>query len=110
MIVTVTPNPSIDRTLQIDRLQRGKMIRSRSTTSEAAGKGLNVSLALATEGLETSAVIPLAAESATTYLRLLADAVPITAVPTASRTAATSSARATRRRPISRYWSNRTAR
>jgi len=81
VIVTVTPNPSIDRTLQIDRLERGKMIRSRSTTSEAAGKGLNVSLALATEGLETSAVIPLAAESATTYLRLLADAVPITAVP-----------------------------
>ena len=81
MIVTVTPNPSIDRTIQIDRLDRGRMIRARAATSEAAGKGLNVSLALATEGIDTSAVLPLAADSATVYLRLLADAVPITAVP-----------------------------
>ena len=81
MIVTVTPNPSIDRTIQIDRLDRGRMIRARAATSEAAGKGLNVSLALATEGIDTSAVLPLAADSATMYLRLLADAVPITAVP-----------------------------
>lgn len=81
MIVTVTPNPSIDRTIRIDRLERGKVIRARAATSEAAGKGLNVSLALATEGIDTSAVLPLAAESATVYLRLLADAVPITAVP-----------------------------
>ena len=81
MIVTVTPNPSIDRTIQIDRLDRGRMIRARAATSEAAGKGLNVSLALATEGFDTSAVFPLAADSATVYLRLLADAVPITAVP-----------------------------
>ena len=81
MIVTVTPNPSIDRTIQIDRLERGKMIRARAASSEAAGKGLNVSLALATEGVDTSAVLPLAADSATAYLRLLADAVPITAVP-----------------------------
>lgn len=81
MIVTVTPNPSIDRTIQIDRLDRGKVIRARAATSEAAGKGLNVSLALATEGIDTAAVLPLAAESATVYLRLLADAVPLTAVP-----------------------------
>ena len=81
MIVTVTPNPSIDRTIQIDRLDRGRMIRARAATSEAAGKGLNVSLALATEGVDTSAILPLAADSATAYLRLLADAVPITAVP-----------------------------
>ena len=81
MIVTVTPNPSIDRTIQIDRLDRGRMIRARAATSEAAGKGLNVSLALATEGVDTSAILPLAADSATVYLRLLADAVPITAVP-----------------------------
>jgi len=81
VIVTVTPNPSIDRTIHIDRLDRGKVIRARAATSEAAGKGLNVSLALATEGIDTAAVLPLAAESATVYLRLLADAVPITAVP-----------------------------
>ena len=81
MIVTVTPNPSIDRTIHIDRLERGKMIRARAAASEAAGKGLNVSLALATEGIDTTAVLPLAADSATVYLGLLADAVPITVVP-----------------------------
>ena len=81
MIITVTPNPSIDRTIHIDRLERGKMIRARAAASEAAGKGLNVSLALATEGIDTTAVLPLAADSATVYLGLLADAVPITVVP-----------------------------
>jgi len=81
VIVTVTPNPSIDRTIHIDRLERGKMIRARAAASEAAGKGLNVSLALATEGVDTTAVLPLAADSATVYLGLLADAVPITVVP-----------------------------
>ena len=71
MIITVTPNPSIDRTIHIDRLERGKMIRARAAASEAAGKGLNVSLALATEGIDTTAVLPLAADSATVYLGLL---------------------------------------
>jgi len=83
VIVTVTPNPSIDRTIEIDRLERGGLIRAREATSEAAGKGLNVSRALAGQGLETVAVVPIATESAATYLALLADAVPIDAVPVA---------------------------
>ncbi len=83
MIVTVTPNPSIDRTLEIDRLERGALIRARRSTAEAAGKGVNVSCALAAQGVPTVAVLPLAEDSATTYLRLLADATPISAVPIA---------------------------
>lgn len=83
MIVTVTPNPSIDRTIEVERLERGALIRATRSTAEAAGKGVNVSCALATEGVATLAVLPLAADSATTYLRLLADATPIAPVPIA---------------------------
>lgn len=81
MIVTVTPNPSIDRTIEIDRLERGALIRARRATSEAAGKGVNVSCALAVQGVATVAVLPLAEDSATTYLQLLGDATPIAPVP-----------------------------
>ena len=83
MIVTVTPNPSIDRTIEIDRLERGGLNRARRSTAEAAGKGVNVSCALAMQGVATVAVVPLAQDSASTYLRLLADAVPIAGVPIA---------------------------
>jgi 1-phosphofructokinase len=83
VIVTVTPNPSIDRTIQIDRLERGALIRARRSTAEAAGKGVNVSCALAAQGVATVAVLPLAEESAATYLRLLGEATRIAPVPIA---------------------------
>lgn len=83
MIVTVTPNPSIDRTIHIDRLERGALIRAGAATSEAAGKGLNVARALAGQGVATLAVLPMARESAPTYLALLDGAVGIDPVPVA---------------------------
>jgi 1-phosphofructokinase len=83
VIVTVTPNPSIDRTIEIDRLERGALIRARRATAEAAGKGVNVSCALTTQGVATVAALPLAEESAATYLGLLAGATPIAPVPIA---------------------------
>lgn len=82
MIVTLTPNPSIDRTVHLARLRRGELNRASAPSSEAAGKGLNVSRALHAHGFETVAVLPLASETATTYLTLLDDAVPIAPVPT----------------------------
>ena len=75
MIVTVTPNPSIDRTIEIDRLERGGLMRAGEATSEAAGKGLNVSRALVVQGFDTLAVLPVARDSASIYLALLADEV-----------------------------------
>ena len=81
MIVTVTPNPSIDRTIRLERLVTGGLNRAHAATSEAAGKGVNVSYALASEGVPTVAVLPLAAQSAVQYLGLLGDAVPVAAVP-----------------------------
>jgi 1-phosphofructokinase len=80
VIVTVTPNPSIDRTIRVDRLVIGGLNRAHSTLSEAGGKGVNVSRALMTEGIETIAVLPLPARSAVEYLGLLGTEVRIMAV------------------------------
>lgn len=59
MIVTVTPNPSIDRTVSLSTpLTRGAVHRVTSATSEPGGKGVNVARALALAGLDTIAVLP----------------------------------------------------
>ena len=77
MIVTVTPNPSVDRTLAIPPLARGELIRVRSTASEAGGKGINVSVALAAQGHATLAVVPLSRPSSVAFRALLGEATPI---------------------------------
>ncbi len=51
MIVTVTPNPSIDRTVTLSApLTRGAVHRVSSVTSEPGGKGVNVARALTLAG------------------------------------------------------------
>ena len=47
MIVTVTPNPSVDRTLVVPVLLRGEVNRADAGQIDAGGKGVNVSRALA---------------------------------------------------------------
>ena len=59
MIVTVTPNPSLDRTLQVDRLEVGRVNRTTSARTDAGGKGVNVSRALAAHHIDTRAVVPM---------------------------------------------------
>ncbi|MCO6000081.1 1-phosphofructokinase family hexose kinase [Actinoallomurus rhizosphaericola] len=59
MIVTVTPNPSVDRTLTVERMTHGDVLRATSSWSEPSGKGVNVSLALRGHGYATQAVIPI---------------------------------------------------
>ena len=58
MIVTLTPNPSLDRTLEIDKLVRGEVVRSRAVRAEPGGKGVNVSRALLNNHRRTRAVLP----------------------------------------------------
>ncbi|ADK29030.1 1-phosphofructokinase family hexose kinase [Corynebacterium pseudotuberculosis] len=59
MILTFTPNPSIDTTLTLDTaLQRGSVQRPISNKSVAGGKGVNVSQAIAKAGQETIALFP----------------------------------------------------
>jgi 1-phosphofructokinase len=58
MIVTLTPNPSIDRAVLIDALRRGEVHRASSSRIDPGGKGVNVSRALAAQGAATTAVLP----------------------------------------------------
>jgi 1-phosphofructokinase len=58
MIVTLTPNPSLDRTLEIDALRRGEIHRATSVRVDAGGKGINVARALRANGVEVRAVVP----------------------------------------------------
>jgi 1-phosphofructokinase len=59
MIVTVTPNPSIDRTVTLPaELVRGGVHRVSSVSSEPGGKGVNVARALTLAGLDVVAVLP----------------------------------------------------
>jgi len=61
MIVTVTPNPSIDRTVTLPaQLVRGAVHRVQSVTTEPGGKGVNVARALTLAGLDTVAILPAA--------------------------------------------------
>ncbi|AFM14912.1 1-phosphofructokinase [Mycolicibacterium chubuense NBB4] len=62
MIVTVTPNPSIDRTVTLPTpLTRGAVHRVTSVTSQAGGKGVNVARVLTLAGVDALAVLPAAA-------------------------------------------------
>ena len=59
MIVTVTLNPSIDRTVTLDvALTRGAVHRATSATTEPGGKGVNVARALTLAGVDAVAVLP----------------------------------------------------
>ena len=59
MIVTVTPNPSIDRTVSLPgELVRGAVHRADTVSSEPGGKGVNVARALTLAGLDAVAVLP----------------------------------------------------
>lgn len=62
-IVTVTANPSFDRTVALSApLERGAVQRVAHATSQAAGKGVNISRAAVAAGVRTVAVLPAAPE------------------------------------------------
>ena len=61
MILTLTPNPSIDRTMSLaGELMRGQVQRVDSVTSQGGGKGVNISRASVSAGQPTLAVLPAA--------------------------------------------------
>lgn len=83
MIVTVTPNPSLDRTVTLSSpLTRGAVQRVDSVTVEPGGKGINVARALTLAGVATEAVLP-AADSDPLLSGLRALDVRFTGVPVA---------------------------
>ncbi|WP_063051309.1 1-phosphofructokinase [Nocardia arthritidis] len=73
MIVTLTANPSIDRTVTLtEALHRGAVHRAAAVSSHPGGKGVNVSRVVAAAGRATVAVLPGNTEDP--LLRQLSDA------------------------------------
>ncbi|MEE2523571.1 hexose kinase [Pseudarthrobacter sp. J75] len=81
MIVTLTANPSLDRTVALPgALERGEVQRAVSVRQESGGKGVNVSRALVASGLDTVAVLP-GADSDPVLAGLREAKVPFSALP-----------------------------
>ncbi|AXJ09624.1 1-phosphofructokinase family hexose kinase [Arthrobacter sp. PM3] len=81
MIVTLTANPSLDRTVALPGpLLRGEVQRAVSVRQESGGKGVNVSRALVASGLKTVAVLP-GAEADPVLTGLRDTDVPFAALP-----------------------------
>jgi 1-phosphofructokinase len=58
MIVTLTPNPSVDRSVEVPVLVRGAVLRATSAHVDPGGKGVNVARALVANGRSATAVLP----------------------------------------------------
>ncbi|MFR9755484.1 1-phosphofructokinase [Streptomyces sp. TR06-5] len=77
MILTLTPNPSLDRTYELPErpgrpgLVRGAVLRAAEERVDPGGKGVNVSRALAAAGHRTVAVVPLGGAEGSALARLL---------------------------------------
>lgn len=56
MITTISLNPSIDRTVVVDNFTQGGLNRVVSTHSVAAGKGINVALAVSALGVDAECI------------------------------------------------------
>jgi 1-phosphofructokinase len=72
VIVTLTANPSIDRTLEIPSLDRGEVLRATAARLHPGGKGVNVARALAANGVSARAVLPAGGREGDLLLDLLA--------------------------------------
>lgn len=78
MIFTVTPNPAIDWTVNVDSFEFAAVNRVASKSREASGKGINVSIALHRNGLPTAAVLPVGGDTGRFMVEhLCAQGVPI---------------------------------
>ena len=73
MIVTLTLNPSLDRTVEVETLARGEVMRALGVRVDPGGKGINVSRALAAHGLPTRAVVTVGGAEGEQLVALLRD-------------------------------------
>lgn len=87
MILTVTPNPSLDRTYEVPALDRGAVLRATTDRIDPGGKGVNVSRALAAAGRRTLALLPLGGPAGAALAGLLRAAdIEVVGVPVAGQT------------------------
>ncbi|MFI9557964.1 1-phosphofructokinase [Nonomuraea endophytica] len=73
MILTLTLNPSLDRTIEVGELTRGAVIRAGAARLDPGGKGVNVSRALLANGVVSCAVVPFGGDEGRRLIHLLAD-------------------------------------
>ena len=73
MIVTLTLNPSVDRTVEVETIARGEVMRAQSVRVDPGGKGINVSRALAAHNLATRAVVTVGGAEGEHLVALLRD-------------------------------------
>ncbi|MEU3502729.1 1-phosphofructokinase [Streptomyces hundungensis] len=86
-ILTVTPNPSLDRTYEVPDLARGEVLRATGERVDPGGKGVNVSRAVAAAGHHTVAVMPLGGAPGALVAELLAgQGIDVAPVPVAGPT------------------------
>lgn len=85
MIVTLTPNPSLDRTLELDTIDLGEVNRATAVRLDAGGKGVNVARALAANGRTTRTVLPVGGPEGAHLVSLLEEAgLDVQTVPVAA--------------------------
>jgi 1-phosphofructokinase len=83
VIVTVTPNPAVDRTIEVQQLALGELHRVPRATVEPGGKGINVARMLAANDVSTQAVFPAGGADGEALVAILAHEFPARAVPIA---------------------------
>lgn len=73
MIITLTPNPSIDWTLEVSALALGQVHRATRQHQEPSGKGVNVTRALTANAIASLAVLPCGGPDGNALAALLTD-------------------------------------
>ena len=87
MIITVTLNPSLDRTVELDSLAQGSVQRVTAARLDPGGKGVNVARALLANGVPTRAVVPVAGIEGDQLVALLEhEGVDVAVVPVLGHT------------------------
>ena len=87
MILTVTLNPSLDRTIEVAELTRGAVIRAGAAHLDPGGKGVNVSRALLANAVPSCAVIPYGGDEGRRLIELLsAEGIDMIMIPVSGAT------------------------
>lgn len=73
VFVTVTVNPSLDRTVEVSELVRGGLHRVSAAHVHPGGKGINVARALVRNGLKARAIVPAGGAEGDHFITLLGD-------------------------------------
>ncbi len=73
-IITVTPNPSLDRTLIVPAVRLDEVLRATATRVDPGGKGFNVARALAALGMQSTPIAYLGGDTGAALEAMMAAA------------------------------------